>query len=173
MFVLKNFQTDQIGRKQFYKSHVVGINWGDQTTCRRDGLLCVYKDMWEAAIGEVLLCSREPTNIGELFGIISCKKFSYIFCVRKYFYNGKKANYGIMEPARIFMYKLFNINVELVSCLCCVVQYCHRLSRGNLGLPWVLWHGTKKRRMYITIPRSPLRRPLSQLLPIPQSPRDV
>ena len=27
----------------------------------------VYKDIWSAAIGEVLVYSREPTNIGKIF----------------------------------------------------------------------------------------------------------
>ena len=47
--------------------------------------------MWEVAIGEVLLCIREPTNVGELSGVklYSRKKFSYVFCVQKYFYNEK------------------------------------------------------------------------------------
>ena len=51
--------------------------------------------MWAAAIGEVLVCSREPTNVGEIFvaKLYSHKKFSYVFCARKYFYNEKKANY--------------------------------------------------------------------------------
>ena len=56
----------------------------------------VYKDICAAAIREVLVCSTEPTNVGTIFrcNISSHKIFSYIFCVRKYFYNENKANYG-------------------------------------------------------------------------------
>ena len=52
----------------------------------------VYKDIWAAAIGEVLVCSREPTNVGKIFVVklYSRKKISDVFCVRKYFYNEKK-----------------------------------------------------------------------------------
>ena len=57
----------------------------------------VYKDIWAAAIWEVLVCSTEPTNIGKIFVVelYARKIFSYVFCVRKYFYNKNKANYGI------------------------------------------------------------------------------
>ena len=52
-----------------------------------------------AAIGEVLVCSRKRTNVGEIFivKLNSRKKFSYIFCVRKYLYNETKAKYGKTE----------------------------------------------------------------------------
>ena len=55
-----------------------------------------YQDIWAAAIREVLVCSTEPTNIRKIFVVklYSRKIFSYIFCVRKYFYNKNKANYG-------------------------------------------------------------------------------
>ena len=55
----------------------------------------VYKDIWAAAIQEVLVCSREPTNVGKYFVVklYSRKIFSYVFCVQKYFYNENKANY--------------------------------------------------------------------------------
>ena len=56
----------------------------------------VYKDIWAAAIREVLVCSTEPTNVGNIavVKLYSRKIFSYVFCVRKYFYNENKANYG-------------------------------------------------------------------------------
>ena len=49
----------------------------------------VYKDIWAAAIREVLVCSTVPTNVGTIFVIklYSHKIFSYVFCVRKYFYD--------------------------------------------------------------------------------------
>ena len=68
---VKKFSDRPNWTKIFYKSRVVGINWGDRTACRRDGLwkgdCCVrgyheYKDIEAAAIGEVLVCSTEPTN---------------------------------------------------------------------------------------------------------------
>ena len=58
----------------------------------------VYKDIWAAAIREVLVCSTEPTNVGNIavVKLYSRKIFSYVFCVRKYFYNENKANYGMI-----------------------------------------------------------------------------
>ena len=46
----------------------------EEMACEKEMVCCVrsyqvYKDMWAAAIGEVLLCSRELTNIREIFGI--------------------------------------------------------------------------------------------------------
>ncbi len=29
----------------------------------------VYKDVWEAAIGEVLVCRREPTNVIDRYAV--------------------------------------------------------------------------------------------------------
>ena len=56
----------------------------------------VYKDIWAAAIREVLVCSTKPTNVRKIFVVklYLRKIISYIFCVRKYFYNENKANYG-------------------------------------------------------------------------------
>ena len=71
-----NFWTDQIERKNFYKSHVVGII--EEITPRAEELAgekemacCVrgyhiYKDIWAAAIWEVRVCSTEPTNVGKI-----------------------------------------------------------------------------------------------------------
>ena len=58
----------------------------------------VYKDIWAAAIREVLVCSTEPTNVGKYFVVklYLRKIFSYVFCVRKYFYNENKVNYSIV-----------------------------------------------------------------------------
>jgi len=41
----------------------------------------VYKDIWAAAIREVLVCSTEPTNVGKIFVVklYSHKIFSKIF----------------------------------------------------------------------------------------------
>ena len=56
----------------------------------------VYKDIWAAAIGEVLACSRELTNVTEtvivklfLFNLVSAKIFGQKLTRRK------NANYGI------------------------------------------------------------------------------
>ena len=56
----------------------------------------VNKDIWEAAIREVLVRGMEPTNVGKIFVVelYSRKIFLYIFRVQKYFYNENKANYG-------------------------------------------------------------------------------
>ena len=53
----------------------------------------VYKDIWAAAIQEVLVCSTDPTNIGKIFVVklYLYKIISYVFCVQNYF---NKANYG-------------------------------------------------------------------------------
>ena len=58
-----------------------------------------YKDIWAAAIQEVLVCSMESTNVRKIFVVelYSRKMFSYVFCVRKIFYNKNKANYGIQK----------------------------------------------------------------------------
>ena len=61
-----------------------------EMACEKEMACCVrdyhvYKDTWAAAIGEVLVCSREPTNIR--------KKF-VCFLWMKIFLQRKKANYG-------------------------------------------------------------------------------
>ena len=43
----------------------------EEMACEKEMACCVrgyhvYKDMWAAAIGEVLVCSREPTNEGKI-----------------------------------------------------------------------------------------------------------
>ena len=56
----------------------------------------VYKDIWAAAIREVLVCSMEPTVVKIFIVKLYLRKiFSYVFCVRKYFHNENKANYGM------------------------------------------------------------------------------
>ena len=51
----------------------------------------VYKDIWAAAIREVLVCSRELTNVGKYFVVklYSHKIFSYVFCVRRNIFTTK------------------------------------------------------------------------------------
>ena len=58
----------------------------------------VYKDIWAAAIREVLVYSTKPTNIRKIFVVelYSHKIFLDVFCVQKYFYSESKANYGIL-----------------------------------------------------------------------------
>ena len=58
----------------------------------------VYLDIWAAAIREVLVCSTEPTNVSKNFRckIYLRKIFTYVFCLRKYFYNEHKADYGTL-----------------------------------------------------------------------------
>jgi len=52
----------------------------------------VYKDIWAAAIREVLVCSTEPTNVGKFFivKLYLCKIFSYVFCVLKLIFLKRK-----------------------------------------------------------------------------------
>ena len=56
----------------------------------------VYKDVWAAAIGEVLVCCCWCVIVRKFFivKLYLRKIFSYTFCVRKYFYREKKANYS-------------------------------------------------------------------------------
>ena len=51
----------------------------------------IFKDIWAAAIQEVLVCSTEPTNVGKIFIVkfIHVKYFWYVFCVQKYFLQQK------------------------------------------------------------------------------------
>ena len=39
----------------------------------------VYKDIWAAAIWEVLVCSREPTNVGKYF-VVKLYSRKIFFC---------------------------------------------------------------------------------------------
>ena len=75
--------------------------------CEKEVACCVrgyhvYKDIWAAAIGEVLVCSREPTNAENfsLLKLYSRKIFSHVFFVRKYFYNEIKVNYGSWQISK-------------------------------------------------------------------------
>ena len=51
-----------------------------------------YKNIEAAATREVLVCGRWCAVVGKNFVVklYSCKIFSYVFCVRKYFCNEKK-----------------------------------------------------------------------------------
>ena len=51
-----------------------------------------YKDIEAAAMREVLVCGRWRAVVGKIFVVklYSCKIFSYVFCVRKYFCNKKQ-----------------------------------------------------------------------------------
>ena len=49
----------------------------------------VYKDVWTAAVGETLVCQREPENAIDIY-IYSSKKFSYIKFETKFIYQRKK-----------------------------------------------------------------------------------
>ena len=57
-----------------------------------------YNDLEPATTREVLVCGRWCAVVGKIFVVklYSCKIFSYVFCVRKYFCNEKKANYGML-----------------------------------------------------------------------------
>ena len=63
----------------------------------------VYKEVWEAAIGEVMECHREPTNAS--FHVLDCSKNFHCIIIlmqkifvrfqqTKIFLRRKKANYG-------------------------------------------------------------------------------
>ena len=68
----------------------------EEMACEKETACCVrgyhvYKYIWASAIGEVLVCSREPTNVVFVVKLYSRKIFFYVFCARKYFYNEKKS----------------------------------------------------------------------------------
>ena len=59
----------------------------------------VYLDIWAAAIRKVLVCSTELTNVGGKIFVVKFIRVKYFrtfssVCVRKYFYDENKANYG-------------------------------------------------------------------------------
>ena len=60
--------------------------------------IVTYKDIWAAAIWEVLVYSTKPTNVRKVFVVelYSHQIFWDVFCVQKYFYSESKANYGIL-----------------------------------------------------------------------------
>ena len=67
----------------------------EDTACEKEMACCVrgyhvYKDTWAAAIGEVLVCNREPTN-GEncRCKIIYCVKYFRTFSSYKNFFTTK------------------------------------------------------------------------------------
>ena len=48
----------------------------EEMACEKEMVCCargyqVYKDIWAAAIGELLVCSRERTNVGEIFVVFA------------------------------------------------------------------------------------------------------
>ena len=57
----------------------------------------VYKDIWAAAIWEVLVCSTEPINVGTIFVVklYSRKIFSYVFCVATKIFLRRIAFYAL------------------------------------------------------------------------------
>ena len=72
----------------------------EEMACEKEMACCVrgyhiYKHIWTAAIGEVLVCSREPTNV-VVVKLYLRKTFLYVFLVQKYFYNDVKAIYGML-----------------------------------------------------------------------------
>ena len=51
----------------------------------------VYKDTRAAAFGEVLVCSRKPTNTADRDFHCKLTSILYFFCIQKFFYNKKKS----------------------------------------------------------------------------------
>ena len=78
---------------------------------------CIYKDIWAAAIWEVLVRSTEPTNVRKSFvlELYLRKIFSYVFCVRKYFYN-----------------KIKRITVDLIGCFITMYQLLLFCNPGSV-----------------------------------------
>ena len=65
----------------------------EEMACEKEVVCCVrgyqaYKDTWAAAIGEVFVCSRESTNVGEIL-----KNFRMFSVYENIFTTKKKANY--------------------------------------------------------------------------------
>ena len=59
----------------------------------------IYKSIWAAAIGKVLVCCRWKIFIVKK--LHSRKIFSHVICVRKYFLQRKKVNYNICSPLHV------------------------------------------------------------------------
>ena len=75
----------------------------EEMACEKEMACCVrgyhvYKDIWAAAIGEVLVCSREPTNIGKIFVVklYLRKKIFVCFLCTKIFLQRKKSELRYM-----------------------------------------------------------------------------
>ena len=50
----------------------------------------VYKDIWAAAIGDVLVCSTEPTNVGKIFVVKFIRvKYFHTFSVYENIFTTK------------------------------------------------------------------------------------
>ena len=64
----------------------------------------VYKDVWTPAVGETLVCQREPENANDRL-FIRVKNFCTLSLKRNLFTDEKKANYGILCIC-IFLIKL-------------------------------------------------------------------
>ena len=75
----------------------------EEVACVKEMVGCVrgyhvYRDICAGAIGEVLVCSRELANVGEILVVKfnSRKKNSCVCCVQKHLYNEKrKLRYSI------------------------------------------------------------------------------
>ena len=50
---------------------------GEEVACCVRGYH-VYKDMWAAAIGEELVCNREPTNAADRYAVVILKQETII-----------------------------------------------------------------------------------------------
>ena len=75
----------------------------EEMTCEKETACCVrgyhvYKDIWAAVIGEVLVYSQEPTNAQKfsLYNYIRVKYFRTFSVSENIFCNEQKANYGIL-----------------------------------------------------------------------------
>ena len=92
--------------------------------CVRD-VYQVYKDIWAAAIGEVLVCSREPTNIGKflLQNYIHVKTFRTFSVYKIIFTTKKKRITVIRDKCNVTIY------CELVS-----LQVCQCRTARNVKL---------------------------------------
>ena len=60
----------------------------------------VYKDIWAAAIWEVLVCSMEPTNVSKIFVVkLYSRKIVVRFLCTKIFFSENKVNYSMKITA--------------------------------------------------------------------------
>ena len=66
---MEKFSWVQFLRDKIFMVEATHENWQPQKFCHLDSLqkLCVcgyhvYNDIWEAAVGETLVCVREPRN---------------------------------------------------------------------------------------------------------------
>ena len=62
----------------------------------------IYRNIWAAAIWEVLVCSTEPTNVGNIFVVkFICIKYFHTFSVYEIIFTTKLKRITVLSPATV------------------------------------------------------------------------